>query len=118
MEFKELAEALKALGDPTRLKIVALLNSRDCCVCELVPIFNISQPAVSKHMSRLKQVDLVREERKGQWVIYSLNREQLQRIGLELNNLPDCSQEFAKLEQQGLLVDCGGRAGDEEKTVG
>jgi ArsR family transcriptional regulator len=107
MEIKELAEALKALGDPTRLKIVALLNNRDCCVCELVPIFNISQPAISKHMSRLKQVDLVREERKGQWVFYSLNREQLQRIGLELNNLPDCSREFAELSARGLLVTCG-----------
>lgn len=106
MEFHKLADALKALGDPTRLKIVALLNMRDCCVCELVPIFGISQPSISKHMSRLKHVDLVTEKRKGQWVFYTLNRAQLEDIGFSLNNLPDFSSEFDELEKQGLLVTC------------
>jgi ArsR family transcriptional regulator len=69
MDVKQTADALKALGDPTRLKIVALLQSRDCCVCELVPVFQISQPAISKHMSRLKNAGLVTENRKGQWGI-------------------------------------------------
>jgi ArsR family transcriptional regulator len=106
MELKKLADALKALGDPTRLKIIALLNMRDCCVCELVPIFGISQPAISKHLSRLKNADLVTENRKGQWVFYSLNRKRMNEIGLGLVNLPDCSEEFKKLEEQGLLVSC------------
>lgn len=106
MELKKLADALKALGDPTRLKIVAMLNVRDCCVCELVPLFGISQPAISKHVSRLKQADLVTENRRGQWVFYSLNRHQLHAIGLGLTNLPDCTEEFSKLEEQGLLVGC------------
>jgi ArsR family transcriptional regulator len=106
MELKKLADALKALGDPTRLKIIALLNIRDCCVCELVPIFGISQPAISKHLSRLKNADLVTENRKGQWVFYSLNRKQMHAIGLGLVNLPDYSEEFKKLEEQGLLVSC------------
>jgi ArsR family transcriptional regulator len=107
MDVKQTADALKALGDPTRLKIVALLQSRDCCVCELVPVFQISQPAISKHMSRLKNAGLVTENRKGQWVFYSLNRERLQEIGLTLVNLPDFSEEFRRLEEQGFLVRCG-----------
>src|SRR5579875_3604343 len=98
MEFDQLADALKALGDPTRLKIIALLNLRDCCVCELVPIFGISQPAVSRHMSRLKSAGLVKETRKGMWVFYSLNRERLNSIGLALNHLPDLSSELKELE--------------------
>src|SRR5579875_1408181 len=106
MEFDQLADALKALGDPTRLKIIALLQTRDCCVCELVPIFGISQPAVSKHMSRLKTSGLVKETRKGMWVFYSLNRERLNEIGLSLANLPDLSEELRQLEQKGLLVNC------------
>ncbi|WP_072874551.1 ArsR/SmtB family transcription factor [Alicyclobacillus tolerans] len=106
MEFDQLADALKALGDPTRLKIVALLQTRDCCVCELVPIFGISQPAVSKHMSRLKTSGLVKETRKGMWVFYSLNRERLNEIGISLSNLPDLSEELRQLEQKGLLVQC------------
>ncbi|MED4753557.1 metalloregulator ArsR/SmtB family transcription factor [Brevibacillus choshinensis] len=106
MEFNKLADALKALGDPTRLKIIALLNMRDCCVCELVPIFGISQPSISKHMSRLKNVGLVTEERRGQWVFYSLNRSQLEEIGFSLTRLPDFSSDFDELEKQGLLVTC------------
>jgi len=106
MEFNKLADALKALGDPTRLKIIALLNTRDCCVCELVPIFGITQPSISKHMSRLKNVDLVTETRRGQWVFYSLNRKQLEDIGFSLTRLPDFSSDFDELDKQGLLVTC------------
>ncbi len=103
-EFDKLADTLKALADPTRLKIISLLRIRDCCVCELVPIFHISQPAVSKHLSRLKTADIVRETRKGQWVFYSLNEKKLEEVGFALSHLPDMSEELEKLEQQGLLV--------------
>ncbi|MBO8162884.1 MAG: winged helix-turn-helix transcriptional regulator [Brevibacillus sp.] len=106
MDTNRLAAALKALADPTRLKIIALLNTRSCCVCELVPIFGISQPAVSKHMSRLKSAELVVETRKGQWVFYSINRERLKQVCCALENLPDCSHEFEKLAEQGRLVTC------------
>lgn len=106
MDTKQLVNALKALADPTRLKIIALLNTRSCCVCELVPIFGISQPAVSKHMSRLKSADLVVETRKGQWVFYSINQERFEQVCHALGNLPDYSHEFEKLGEQGLLVTC------------
>jgi ArsR family transcriptional regulator, arsenate/arsenite/antimonite-responsive transcriptional repressor len=108
MDFESLADTLKALADPTRLKVIALLNIRDCCVCELVPLFGISQPAVSKHMSRLKTVGLVRESRKGMWVFYSLNKERLAEIGVSLNNLPDMTNELNELKEKGLLVQCDG----------
>jgi len=106
VEIKKLSEVFKALGDPTRLKIIALLNSRDCCTCELVPLFGISQPAISRHISRLKAVGLVEENRKGQWVFFSVNRTVLEEIGYSLNHLPDCTSEFEQLEKQGLLVSC------------
>lgn len=106
MDFDRLADALKALGDPTRLKIISLLNLRDCCVCELVPLFGISQPAVSKHLSRLKSSGLVKESRRGMWVFYSLNRDRLNEIGLALNNLPDLTEELTALQAKGLLVNC------------
>lgn len=106
MDFESLADAHKALGDPTRLRIVSLLSFRDCCVCELVPIFGISQPAVSKHMSRLKSSGLVKETRKGMWVFYSLNHERLDEIGVSLANLPNLAGELKELEQKGLLVKC------------
>lgn len=105
-DFNLLADALKALADPTRLKIVSLLNTRDCCICELVPLFGVSQPAVSKHMSRLKAVGLVQETRKGMWVFYSLKRDRLDEIGLSLAHLPDLSEELHGLAARGLLVKC------------
>ncbi|WP_019119732.1 ArsR/SmtB family transcription factor [Brevibacillus massiliensis] len=105
-EFEKLADTLKALADPTRLKIISLLRSRDCCVCELVPIFNISQPAISKHVNRLKTAGLVRETRKGQWVFYSLNEKSLKDIGFALSQLPDLTEELRNLEERGLLVKC------------
>lgn len=106
MDFENLAHTLKALADPTRLKVIALLNMRDCCVCELVPLFGISQPAVSKHMSRLKHAGLVNETRKGMWVFYSLNKNRLVEVGVSLNNLPDMTQELNALKEKGLLVHC------------
>jgi len=106
MELTKLADTLKALADPTRLKIVALLRTRDCCVCELTPVFNISQPAISKHLSRLKTAELVTETRKGQWVYYSVNESKLTEIGLALNQLPDLTNEINALREKGLLVSC------------
>jgi ArsR family transcriptional regulator len=106
MEFEKLADTLKALSDPTRLRIVALLQHRECCVCELVPIFKISQPAVSKHLNRLKTSGIISEKRRGQWVFYSLNREKINGIGDTLLSLPDLSYEIKKLEEQGLIVNC------------
>ncbi|HBZ80617.1 MULTISPECIES: ArsR/SmtB family transcription factor [Brevibacillus] len=106
MDILELADSLKALGDPTRLKMIALLKLRDFCVCEFVPIFKISQPAVSKHVGRLKAAGFVTETRKGQWVIYSLNRSRLAEVGYGLSQLPDLSAEIEELGKQGLLVTC------------
>lgn len=108
MDFESLADTLKALADPTRLRVIALLNIRDCCVCELVPLFGISQPAVSKHLSRLKAAGLVKETRKGMWVFYSLNQARLVEVGVSLKHLPDMTNELNDLKAKGLLVQCDG----------
>ncbi|WP_017755320.1 ArsR/SmtB family transcription factor [Calidifontibacillus oryziterrae] len=68
------AQVLKLLGDKTRLTIVAVLQNKKCCVCELVELFEMSQPSISQHLRKLKDAGLVIEERKGQWIYYSLNR--------------------------------------------
>lgn len=106
MSFELMADRLKALADPTRLRIVALLKTRDFCICELVPYFNISQPAVSKHMQRLRAVKLVSEQRKGQWVFYSLAGDLPSSIQDLIDDLPDLSSEIKELEDKGLLVWC------------
>ncbi|MBA4538722.1 winged helix-turn-helix transcriptional regulator [Bacillus aquiflavi] len=78
MELREFVDAedfLKALGEETRLKIVAYLTMDCFCVCELVGLLQMSQPAVSQHLKRLKQSDIINEERRGRWIYYSLNKE-------------------------------------------
>lgn len=46
---------LKALGEPTRLKIIRLLEEREMCICELVAVLDMSQPRVSQHVKVLKR---------------------------------------------------------------
>jgi len=65
-------EFLKSVADPTRMKIIKLLQEGEVCVCELVDILGISQPGVSQHLRRLKLLGLTEERREGQRVIYSL----------------------------------------------
>lgn len=73
---------MKALADPTRLKLLKLILDQERCVCDLQPILGISQPAVSQHIAKLKTAGLVTERRAGMWVHYQANRTRLMQ-GLE-----------------------------------
>lgn len=65
----------KALGEPTRLKIVRMLAEQELCVCELEEVLQMSQPRISQHLKILKQVGLVSERREGQRRNCSFNRD-------------------------------------------
>lgn len=66
----QLVEVLKALADPVRLRVLALLDREELCVCELVAALDMTQPAVSQHLAKLKEAGLVRDRRHGQWIFY------------------------------------------------
>ncbi|MGG0341907.1 autorepressor SdpR family transcription factor [Priestia megaterium] len=66
-------ETFKALADPTRRKILELLKERDLTAGEISEYFNMAKPSISNHLKILKQADLVQDEKRGQFVIYSLN---------------------------------------------
>jgi DNA-binding transcriptional ArsR family regulator len=68
-----LNRTLAALADPTRRAILQMLNERDMTAGEIGARFQISAPSVSHHLSVLKQAELVRSERNGQTIVYSLN---------------------------------------------
>lgn len=68
----------KALSDPTRRKILDLLKEKDMTAGEISDCFQISKPSVSHHLNILKQAELVQDERKGQFIYYSLNTTILQ----------------------------------------
>lgn len=64
----------KALGEPTRLKIIKLLAHMDLCVCDLEDVMQMSQPRISQHLKVLKHAGLINERKEGQRTICSLNR--------------------------------------------
>lgn len=63
----------KALNDETRREILELLKVKDLSAGEIADYFTISKPSISHHLDILKQADLISSEKKGQFVIYSLN---------------------------------------------
>jgi ArsR family transcriptional regulator len=67
-----MAEVAKALGDPIRLQLVDVLRKHagEVCVCELVPLFDVSQPTLSHHLNKLRMAGIVDSERRGLWAYY------------------------------------------------
>ena len=63
----------KALNDATRREILELLKLKDLSAGDIADQFNISKPSISHHLDILKRADLVTSEKKGQFVVYSLN---------------------------------------------
>lgn len=64
---------LKALGDPTRLKIFEMLREGSLCACRILEAFEITQPTLSHHMKILCDAGIVLAVKEGKWVHYSLN---------------------------------------------
>jgi len=71
-EAARMAEVAKALGDPIRLQLVDVLrrHAGEVCVCELVPLFDISQSTLSHHLAKLRAAGIVDSERRGLWAYY------------------------------------------------
>ncbi|WP_153721766.1 ArsR/SmtB family transcription factor [Sporosarcina cascadiensis] len=108
VDLQRAALLLKLLGDRTRLTMLKLLTSHECCVCEFVEIFKMSQPAISQHLRKLRDIELVKEERRGQWIFYSINTDHVDYPLIEsiLNQLPDQDDLIKNLEKQGLRILC------------
>ncbi|WP_405113289.1 metalloregulator ArsR/SmtB family transcription factor [Paenibacillus sp. FSL K6-1217] len=104
--LNDLAEDLKLLGDKTRLTILILLKEREWCVCEFVDLFDISQPAVSQHLRKLKSSGLVKEQKRGQWVYYSLNIVDKPHVKVILNLTPNASDLLLHLNKPSNAVCC------------
>ncbi len=82
-----MAEVAKALGDPIRLQLVDVLRQHagKVCVCELVPLFDISQPTLSHHLKKLREARIVDSERKGLWAYYYVLPEALEELSTWLS---------------------------------
>jgi arsenate reductase/ArsR family transcriptional regulator len=72
MAMRQLEAALKAAGDPTRTRILKLLEDRELCVCQIQAVLRLAPSTVSKHLALLKASGLVDDRRDGRWVHYAL----------------------------------------------
>ena len=122
----EPSEMFKVLGVETRVKIIELLKAKGPVgVKDMAGVLGITPAAVSQHLKILRQAGLVRSERKGYWIPYSIDEEALEHCGQLLNQVCTCgcggTGDFRKLElnESGLesLKDYEKELRNELKTV-
>ena len=73
MNTIQVSAICKALGDPNRLHIVQMLSNGEKCGCDLLEVFEITQPTLSHHMKILCECGLVDTRKEGKWSYYTLN---------------------------------------------
>ena len=71
--MRPIIKIFKALSDTNRLRILKILEIRPLCVCEIREVLQLATSTVSKHLSILREADLIVDDKQGKWVNYSLN---------------------------------------------
>lgn len=84
-----LQDTLQALADPTRRKILNMLKNGQLNAGEICEQFDVSTAAISRHLSVLKNADLIRDRREGKFIIYELNASVLEEIMMWISDLKD-----------------------------
>lgn len=69
-----LVKLFAALADPTRLRLLNLMNGREVCVCYFVEILEQGQPKISRHLAYLRRAGIVDARREGKWMHYRIER--------------------------------------------
>lgn len=82
-----LQDTLRALADPTRREILNMLKKGSLPAGVIAEHFDMSAPAVSKHLNVLKEADLIRDRREGKYIIYELNASVLEEVLLWISDL-------------------------------
>ena len=101
-----LTQIFKLLSDDTRLRMILLLFQQDLCVCEISGVLNVPQPRVSKNLSKLRDMNLVSDERKDKFVFYSLKKERgllneiLKQIMDQLDDYPQIQTDTLRLKDK------------------
>lgn len=76
----DLSELFKAIGDPTRIRILNILMNTEACVCDIAALLNMTQSAISHQLRVLKSAKLVKARKEGKVVFYSLDDEHVRDI--------------------------------------
>ena len=82
----------RAFADPTRLRLLHLLRAGELCVCDLVNVLDLPQPAISQHLAYLRKAGLVTARRQGLWAYYQLASPQIE-LQQKLLDCLDCCRD-------------------------
>ncbi|MCB2290031.1 metalloregulator ArsR/SmtB family transcription factor [Clostridium sp. CS001] len=106
----ELVEVLKVLGDENRIRILNLLRDGELCVCEIESILELNQSNVSRHLTRLSSVKLIKSYKKAQFIYYTINDETISNyefireiLTSEVNKIEECTHDTKMLS---LFKEC------------
>ena len=80
---------------------MALLRHKEMCVCDIVDLLETTQPNVSQHLKKLRTGGLINEERRSQWIYYSLNVEDKPHLKQVIDQLPSMKERIDAFKSQG-----------------
>ena len=93
--MEEFVKPFKALSDETRLRILSIIVQRECCVCEVMQVLDISQSRASRNLGILEEAGFLKSRREGAWVYYSLRDDPATNFAAALAKMTgDCSMRY------------------------
>lgn len=109
LQVRPLSRLFRALGDETRLRIVALLSHGELCVCHLEKALDLSQPNASRQLGILKSAGIVDSRRDGTWVYYSITEQEHETVARALEVLTQAfgAQRALRSDHARLRKSCG-----------
>ena len=112
LDVRPLSQLFRALGDETRLRIVALLAHGELCVCHLEKALDLSQPNVSRQLGVLRAAGVVDARREGTWVYYALSAQSHAVVESQLGTLTETfgAERALKADHARLRKSCGPNA--------
>ncbi|MHB1394863.1 MAG: ArsR/SmtB family transcription factor [Clostridia bacterium] len=102
--MEKLLNIFKVLSDETRIRILVMLYHKKLCVCELCGVLEESQPKISKHLAKLRDMGYVKDERQEQFIFYCLNNNDeilkaiLQDIVVNITSYPSLEKDLKQLD--------------------
>ncbi len=100
MAMKQFIRVMKALSDPSRVRLIKILAIKPLCVCELQDLVGLAQSTVSKHLKVLEEAGLVDYHKEGSWFIYRLTEgEESDYAGVMLENLKGWLSDEPQLQE-------------------
>ena len=114
--MQELAQIFKSISDTNRIRILKMLEIRPLCVCEITAVLGLAMSTVSKHLSILRESDLIFDQKENKWVNYYLNATTQKNFSHELLPLiqkwlpdePQILKDREKVETVDRKTICGG----------